>query len=83
MAFTPGTWTKLPPNCTRSYSLTCQRCAAYGTVSFKACLDWVTNATKTCINWATQTVQTCVQWGGREPPNRRNRRAQIPAGVAT
>lgn len=65
MAFTPGTWNKLPSNCTRSYSLTFRRCAAYGTVSFKACLDWVTTATKTCINWATQAIQTCVQWGSQ------------------
>jgi hypothetical protein len=65
MAFTPGTWNNLPSNCSRSYSLTYRRCAAYGTVSFKACLDWVTKATKTCINWATQTIQTCVQWGSQ------------------
>jgi hypothetical protein len=65
MAFTPGTWNKLPSNCSRSYSLTFQRCAAYGSVSFNACLDWVTNATRTCINWATQALQTCIQWASQ------------------
>lgn len=65
MAFTPGTWNKLPSNCSRSYSLTYSRCAAYGTVSFQACLDWVTTATKSCIGWATQAIQTCISWASQ------------------
>ena len=65
MAFTPGTWNKLPSNCSRTYSLIYQRCAAYGTASFQVCLDWVTNAVKSCIGWATQAIQTCVVWASQ------------------
>jgi hypothetical protein len=65
MAFTPGTWNQLPSNCSRSYPLTFQRCAAYGTVSIQSCVSWATNATTSCIAWATQAIQTCVSWGSQ------------------
>lgn len=61
----PGTWVKLPSNCTRSYSLTFRRCAAYGTVSMQSCADWATSTTTSCINWATQVIQTCLTWGSQ------------------
>lgn len=61
-AFQPGTWSQLPSNCSRSYTLTFQRCAQWGTVAVTACVSWVVNATLTCIQWAWQAVQTCVQW---------------------
>jgi len=60
--FRPGTWSKLPSNCSRDYNLTFTRCAQWGSYAFNQCLSWIVNATVSCVQWAWQAVQTCVAW---------------------
>lgn len=63
MPFTPGTWTALPSNTTRSYVLAFTRCAHYGIYAFQQCMRWITTTTQTCLNWVTTTSSSCVSWG--------------------
>ncbi len=60
--FQPGTWNKLPSNCSRDYTLTYTRCAQWGSFAFTQCVSWVVNAFLSCVQWAWQAVTTCVAW---------------------
>lgn len=60
--FQPGTWNKLPSNCSNDYTLTYSRCAQWGTYAVEQCVSWVVQAFLSCVQWATQAVTTCVQW---------------------
>jgi len=62
MAFQKGTWTKLPSNCTRNYTLTYTRCAEYGTIALTECVSWTVKILSQCLQWAWQALQTCVSW---------------------
>lgn len=62
-AFQKGIWSKLPTNCTRSYTLTFTRCAEYGVIGFeKYCLLWVVKTEMECIQWGWETVKKCSWW---------------------
>jgi hypothetical protein len=60
--FQPGTWNKLPSNCSQDYNLTFSRCAQWGTVSITSCASWIANVFTECAQWAVQAFQTCVLW---------------------
>jgi Kelch motif protein len=60
--FQPGTWIPLPSNCTRSFTLTYQRCAEYGWVVFTECLLWAVNVEKRCVEGVWESVKHCSWW---------------------
>jgi hypothetical protein len=62
MAFQKGTWTALPSNCTRDYTLSYTRCAEYGTIALTECVSWTVKIMTECLQWAWQALQTCVSW---------------------
>jgi hypothetical protein len=62
MAFQPGTWNKLPSNCSRDIVLTYQRCAQWATMTTTACLSWMKNVTVQCLQWTWQAVEACIAW---------------------
>ena len=62
MAFQPGVWSQAPSNCTRSYTLSFNRCAEYGTEGLTQCVSWAVKAATTCIQWAVEATRTCINW---------------------
>jgi hypothetical protein len=65
MAFQKGTWTQLPSNCTRSYTLRLTRRAEYGTAVVTECVPWIQNVTQQCLQWAWRTASQCLSWAAR------------------
>lgn len=62
MSFQLGVWNQGTSNCTRSYSLSFNRCAEYGTQAVTQCVSWAVKAAKTCVEWVAQATQQCVSW---------------------
>ena len=60
--FQPGTWYRLPPNCTSGFWLTYQRCAEYGEFSYSQCSQWITTTVVACIKWGWETTRRCSWW---------------------
>ena len=60
--FQPGTWYRLPPNCTSGFWLTYMRCAEYGQFAFVHCQQWITTTVVDCIKWGWETVRKCSWW---------------------
>ena len=60
--FQPGTWIQLPSNCTRSLSLTYQRCAEWGVLLITECLVRIVTYEEQCVSWAWQQVKKCAWW---------------------
>jgi Kelch motif len=60
--FQPGSWSRLPSNCTRSFTITYVRCAEWGLLAIKECVTWAIQAAITCISWAWESVTSCLSW---------------------
>lgn len=61
-SFQPGTWTPLPSNCTRSFTLTYGRCAEWGVQILYECVLWTSQTITECISWTWQQTEQCSWW---------------------
>ena len=62
MAIQPGTWNKLPGNCTRSFTITYFQCAMWGVQTFSECLSGAWSWVKKCVDYGWKTVKDCSWW---------------------
>jgi len=62
MAIQPGTWNKLPGNCTRSFTITFLQCASWGVRNFKECLVGAWSWVEKCAEYGWTTVKNCSWW---------------------
>jgi Kelch motif protein len=61
-AFQPGTWVKLPSNCTRGFILTYARCAHWGVEVLYQCINWVSQTITECVSWGWEQTKKCDWW---------------------